>query len=137
VKAIYFADTFFWVALNYPSDNWHAHVIAWATAHTAAQLVTTEEVLAEFLTWFSASGGTGRSSAAATVRDILSDPLVRVLPQTSTGFRAALTLYESRNDKSYSLCDCRSMLAMKELRISDVLTNDRHFAQEGSTIIFP
>ena len=62
---------------------------------------------------------------------------MQVLPQTSAGFAAALTLYEARPDKGYSLTDCRSMLAMKSLGLSDVLTHDHHFTQEGFTILFP
>ena len=31
----------------------------------------------------------------------------------------------------------RSMVAMRLLGVSDVLTNDHHFAQEGFTILFP
>jgi len=45
-------------------------------------------------------------------------------------------MYESRLDKGYSLTDCRSMLAMKSLGVSDVLSNDRHFAQEGFNVLF-
>jgi predicted nucleic acid-binding protein len=71
------------------------------------------------------------------VRHILSDPATQVLPQTSADFLAALALYEARPDKNCSLTDCRSMLAMRALGISEVLTNDHHFTQEGFTILFP
>lgn len=37
----------------------------------------------------------------------------------------------------YSLTDCRSMLAMRTLAISEVLSNDHHFTQEGFTVLFP
>src|SRR5438105_965772 len=49
---------------------------------------------------------------------------------------AALALYEARPDKSYSLTDCRSMLAMRALGLTEALTNDHHFTQEGFTILF-
>ena len=75
--------------------------------------------------------------AAATVRDILSNPSIQVLPQTTTDFHAALALYEARPDKGYSLTDCRSMVALRHLGIQEVLTNDHHFTQEGFTILFP
>jgi predicted nucleic acid-binding protein len=71
------------------------------------------------------------------VRGILGDPSTQVLPQTSAGFAAALALYESRPDKAYSLTDCRSMLALRTLAATEVLTNDHHFTQEGFTIVFP
>jgi predicted nucleic acid-binding protein len=49
----------------------------------------------------------------------------------------ALTLYESRPDKEYSLTDCISMQTMRRARLTEVLTNDHHFTQEGFTILFP
>jgi predicted nucleic acid-binding protein len=137
VASVYFADTFYWIALTYPKDYWHRRVTAWAQAHRSARIITTEEVLSEVLTWFAASGAAGRSAAAAGVRKILARPLVRVLPQTSAGFKDALTFYESRLDKDYSLVDCRSMVAMRSGGISEVLSNDHHFSQEGFSILFP
>jgi uncharacterized protein len=44
---------------------------------------------------------------------------------------AGLTLYDSRLDKEYSLTDCVSMEVMRSRGIREVLTHDRHFAQEG------
>jgi predicted nucleic acid-binding protein len=47
------------------------------------------------------------------------------------------SLYEARPDKGYSLSDCRSMLALSAHGVTEVLTNDHHFTQEGFTILFP
>jgi predicted nucleic acid-binding protein len=60
-----------------------------------------------------------------------------VLPHTRADFDAALALFEARPDKGYSLTDCRSMLAMRGLGLTEVLTEDHHFHQEGFTILFP
>jgi hypothetical protein len=46
-----------------------------------------------------------------------------------------LTLYKARPDKGYSLTDCISMHAMRERGISDILTHDDHFRQEGFTVL--
>jgi predicted nucleic acid-binding protein len=137
MAAVYFADTFWWIAVANPKDTWHARVLAWATGHPNIRLVTTEEILSELLTWFAGTGPGGRAHVSAMVRSILSDPTVQVLPQTSADFAAALALYEARPDKGCSLTDCRSMLALHALGIADVLRNDRHFTQEGFTILFP
>ena len=59
-----------------------------------------------------------------------SDPEVDVLPTSPADFGAALALYESRPDKGYSLTDCRSMNAMRDLGMTEVLSNDHHFTQE-------
>src|SRR4051812_28039469 len=102
---IYFADTFWWIAISNPKDAWHTQVLAWQIANPNARFVTTEEILSELLTWFAGTGPAGRDHVSTTVRGILGDPSVIVLPQTSTDFIAALTLYEARPDKGYSLTD--------------------------------
>jgi hypothetical protein len=40
-------------------------------------------------------------------------------------------LYAARSDKSYSLTDCVSMQTMRRQGLTDILTNYRHFEQEG------
>ena len=136
MAGVYFADTFFWIAMAHPKDAWHSRVVAWENAHPGAQFVTTEEVLAEVLNWFAATGQAGRAVAANLVRSVLADSSVEVLPQTTGDFAAALVLYAARPDKEHSLTDCRSMVALQELGKSEVLTNDHHFTQEGFMILF-
>ncbi|MFL5245171.1 MAG: type II toxin-antitoxin system VapC family toxin [Gemmataceae bacterium] len=132
-----FADTFYWLAMARPRDPWHAAVSLWTGMQPSITIVTTDEVLTEFLNAFAGAGPTGRAYAAITVHDVRSDARVTVLPQGRADFDAALALYEARPDKGYSLTDCRSMGALRALAISEVLTHDHHFAQEGFTILFP
>lgn len=40
------------------------------------------------------------------------------------------------SDKGYSLTDCISMQTMRREGLNDVLTNDRHFEQEGFHALF-
>jgi predicted nucleic acid-binding protein len=40
---------------------------------------------------------------------------------------------EARPDKGYSLTDCVSMLVMRQEGITEILTHDIHFTQEGFT----
>ena len=134
---ILFADTFYWVALLNMRDPSHARVASFSRALGATRLVSTDEVVAELLNWFSRSGAIWRGKAATLIRNLRSNPNVEVLPQTRADFDAALALYEARPDKGYSLTDCRSMVALRALGISEVLTNDHHFTQEGFTILFP
>ena len=122
----YFADTFYWIALAEPKDAWHSPVLAWQATRPSARFVTTEEVLAEFLNWFAGSGPIGRNHAATVVRMIVIDPSTRVLVQTTADFTAALALYEARPDKGDSLIDCRSMLSLRDLGVTEVLTHDLH-----------
>jgi len=60
---------------------------------------------------------------------------IEVLPQTRQSLLQGLELYKARSDKSYSLTDCVSMVTMRERNIADVLTHDRHFAQEGFRLL--
>jgi len=75
--------------------------------------------------------------AAVKTRQILDDPSVDVLSPSHALFLDGLALYESRPDKGYSLTDCISMHVMRRDGLTDVLTNDRHFTQEGFHILFP
>ncbi len=43
----------------------------------------------------------------------------------------AVELLKERYDKSYSLCDAVSFVLMRERSITEALTTDRHFEQEG------
>jgi predicted nucleic acid-binding protein len=110
--------------------------MAWGRSLGTIRLITTDEVLTELLNWFSRAGPYWRAKAASFVHNLRNDPDVDVLPQTRADFDAALALYEVRPDKEYSLTDCRSMLAMRSLGLTEALTNDHHFSQEGFTILF-
>ena len=76
-----------------------------------------------------------RLQAAQFVRNILWHPKIEVIPQSRDSFLKGLALYEARPDKSYSLTDCISMEVMRAQSITEALTNDRHFSQEGFTIL--
>jgi hypothetical protein len=77
-----------------------------------------------------------RREATIAVRGILAAESVRVIPQNREGFLDGLALYEARPDKGYSLADCISMWTMRREGLTDVLTNDRHFEQEGFRTLF-
>jgi predicted nucleic acid-binding protein len=131
-----FADTFFWIAFTNAQDQAHETAKAF-TRSTAPGTIffITEEVLTEYLNYF-AGWGLLRQKAALNVQDILVSPTVRVVAQTSDSFRAGLELYGTRPDKGYSLTDCISMETMRREGITDALTNDVHFEQEGFRAIF-
>ena len=126
-----FADTFYWVALINPKDSSRHRALRLSGSLQKSVIVTTEEILTEVLAYFSGRGRQLRDQAARDVRDILSDPAIRVMPQSHESFLAGLDLYEERLDKGYSLTDCISMNTMSAEGITDILTNDVHFTQEG------
>lgn len=70
------------------------------------------------------------------VERLLGSSAVRVIPQSRESFLAGLRLYRARPDKGYSLTDCISMETMRKEELTEVLTNDRHFEQEGFRALF-
>ena len=132
-----FADTFYWIALLYRRDPWHARVSAWSTTLRDEDIVfTTDAVFTEFLAAMSATGPYVRQEAVGLVEGLLDDAHVRVVEGTRARFLEGLALYRARPDKAYSLTDCLSMQVMRREGLTDVLTNDRHFTQEGFHILF-
>lgn len=130
-----FADTFYWIAVTNPKDSEHQRVMDFDRALGTRTIVTTDEVLTEFLA-FCASDSQLRVAAAHVVQDILASEDVRTLPQTHRSFLGSLELYRTRLDKAYSLTDCISMQTMRREGLTEVLTNDRHFEQEGFRALF-
>ena len=131
-----FADTFYWVALADFADGAYERALSITAERAASRIVTTDEVLTEYLTFFSTAPESLRREAAESVAGILANPVIRVIPQTRESFLAGLQLYRARPDKRYSLVDCISMQAMRKEGLTDVLTNDRHFEQEGFRPLF-
>lgn len=131
-----FADTFFWIALLNPADKWHQEAQSFSQTNPAISIITSDAVLIETLNYFAEAGERMRRAAAELCDQALVHPHTIVLPQTRQTFGSGLDFYKARSDKGYSLTDCISMIEMGEHKISDVLTPDRHFVQEGFVILF-
>jgi len=130
-----FTDTVYWLATVVPSDQWRESARKARDELGPVRLVTTDEVLTEFLAALSAGGEHIRRQAARFVTAILDNPNVKVVPQSRDSFLQGLQLYEQRPDKGYSLTDCISMNIMRTEGLTEVLTNDHHFTQEGFTVL--
>jgi predicted nucleic acid-binding protein len=130
-----FADTLYWGAVLHPLDQYRRQVIRVRESLGDIALVTTDEVLTELLDGLAQRGSHLRDAASRAARTILDDRRATVHPQSRESFLAGLGLYEQRRDKGYSLVDCISMTTMRRQRILEVLTNDRHFVQEGFQIL--
>ncbi len=131
-----FADTFYWIALADRADSAHQRAVAVTAEWASEQIVTTDEVLAEFLNFFSSAPEKIRWAVAASVKDMLANPVIRVIPQSRGSFLTGLELYMARLEKDYSLTDCISMATMRREGLTEVLTNDHHFEQEGFRALF-
>ena len=133
MKEVY-ADTLLWVALANTQDPWHSRAFEAFKKIGGTPLVTTQEVLAEFLT--ALSGNRHRRELALQIyHQIIRDPRTTVVIQSGASFTMGLDLYGKRLDKQYSLTDCISMETMRSRRMKKVLTNDHHFEQEGFEVL--
>ena len=128
-----FVDTSYHVALIDTRDQLHTVSVERGESLRSAgtAFVTTESVFIEFLTYLSGGGSRIRGAAVEYIADLRQSSDFTVLSHTSELFDAGLELYRSRPDKSYSMTDCISMVVCRERGISDVLTYDRDFEQEG------
>lgn len=133
---VFFADTFYWAALTNPRDRYHARAVEFSSSLRPDKLFTTDEVLSEYLAFFSGTRESVRIKAGNYVARLLSDRRVVVFPQSRNSFLAGLDLYRARADKGYSLTDCVSMPTMRREGVTDILTNDHHFEQEGFRALF-
>jgi predicted nucleic acid-binding protein len=126
-----FADTVYWIALTNSFDQYHAKAVEVSSALGNCRLFTTEAVLTEFLNALADKGPLIRAAAVEMVEAMMSNSQVTVILQSRRTFNRSLAFYKARPDKGYSLTDCGSMLLMCERRLSEALTTDRHFEQEG------
>lgn len=51
--------------------------------------------------------------------------------------KEAMQLLVDREDKTYSLCDAVSFVLMRQRSLTNALTTDRHFEQEGFVRLLP
>lgn len=130
-----FVDTHYWVASVNSLDQWHEKALEVEDNLIGANLVTTEEVLIEVLNYFSSFGPQVRLKMVRIIHRLFERSDIEVIPQTEESFLAGMAFYEERLDKGYSLTDCISMNVMRERGITDVLTSDHHFSQEGFRLL--
>jgi len=130
-----FADTNYWIAITNRQDNLHLAAMTARKNIGQSIIITTDEVMVEYLNFFSKHGSMIRTTTLTLIQKIRKDPNTRVLPQTRDSFDSGMELFEARKDKQYSLTDCISMQLMWRDKIEDILTDDHHFAQEGFKLL--
>ena len=130
-----FADTSHFVAIFHPGDQLHEKAVAVEKSLIATRLITTDFVLVEVLNYFSEFREYFKARIARAVKTILSESEVQIIECSRIELLKGFEFYNSRLDKGYSLTDCVSMNVMRERNISEILTNDDHFEQEGFRIL--
>ena len=128
----------FYIALLHTRDRFHQlalELYGELAAERPVVFVTSEAVLVETLTRLSKYGPFLRKAAAEFVAGLPEEPRVVVEDQTRTLFFAGLDLHRRRLDKNYSMTDCMSMVICRERGVTDVLTADHDFEQEGFAVL--
>jgi uncharacterized protein len=106
------------------------HDLACSIYDAATVRLTHSYVLAEFVA-LAHVRGVPRRDALAFCAGLVDAPKNEVVWVDEILHREALVLLFARLDKSYSLCDAVSFVLMRRRGLTDALTNDRHFEQEG------
>lgn len=109
-------------------DALHAEAVRLFEA--ARRRVTHSYVLAELVALTNARK-LNRAASLSFVAELTDNPHVEVQWVDAARHRSALALLEAQLDKTYSLCDAVSFLAMREYGLTDAFTTDRHFEQAG------
>jgi predicted nucleic acid-binding protein len=65
------------------------------------------------------------------INDLLENPDIETIWVDETLHREAMTLLLARQDKTYSLCDAVSFVLMRRRSMTEGLTTDHPFEQEG------
>lgn len=130
-----FVDTAGWMACADGSDPAHdACRTARDKALQAGQLlVTTDFVVDESLTLIRLRLGV--SAAETWWQQLDGSQRVRWERIDHDRFDRALELFFRHRDKGYSFTDCTSFAVMKELKLTGVLTTDKHFKQMGFEVV--
>jgi predicted nucleic acid-binding protein len=123
-----FADSFYYIALLNPSDQYHAAARE-ATRTLKEPLVTTAWVMVEVADALSVPGL--RRQVHRLLGRVANDPNTRLIEAVTDWYERGVALYGARVDKSWSLTDCISFEVMRELGLTDALTGDHHFEQAG------
>ena len=96
---------------------------------TKARL-TTSYVLAEYVA-LALIRGLSRKDVLTFSEEVLSDETIEIIWVDEVLHRKAVALLQKREDKTYSLCDAVSFVVMRERALTEALTTDKHFEQEG------
>lgn len=130
-----FIDTAYFIAILDLTDQLHPRALEAAESLEQASFFTSDAVLIEVLNYFSKSRRQLRIPAAQRVKAVLSNSAIDTVYHGRAFLARGLEFYQSRQDKDYSLTDCISMLIMRDRGILEILTDDKHFRQEGFTTL--
>lgn len=127
-----FADTYFFLALLFQSDEAHQHAND-MVRDLSGRIYTTAFVLTEVADAMAIPGR--RQQFVPFLSFLRSNPMITILPPEQEIFDRGISLYDQGPDKSWSLTDCISFIVMQNHGLGDALTADHHFEQAGFNIL--
>jgi predicted nucleic acid-binding protein len=128
VRIKIFVDTLFIVALINKRDQYHQIALNLAEQYENCPLITTDAIFLESGNKLSANY---RNEVVELIEQFLASDEIDVIRLTPELFDESLRLYKKHQDKSWGLVDCFSFVVMKQHKVSQALTFDRHFIQAG------
>jgi uncharacterized protein len=133
VKAL-FVDTAGWVACSDEADPAHHKAVAARDAWLEAGgvFVTTDYVADETLTFVRMR--LGLDAAEVWWRQVDGSQRLRWEFVSLARADKARGLFFRYRDKDFSFTDCTSFVVMRELKLREALTTDRHFVQAGFAV---
>jgi predicted nucleic acid-binding protein len=134
VKAL-FVDTGGWMACADAADPVHgpSRAARDAALEGGHILVTTDYVVDETLTLVRMR--LGLAAAEAWWAQVEGSSRVRHEPIDALRAEKARSVFFRHRDKDYSFTDCTSFVVMRELKLKEALTTDRHFRQMGFRVL--
>jgi predicted nucleic acid-binding protein len=129
-----FADTSFWVALQFQRDAHHGDaVLLWRDQSQA--IATTNHVLGE--TWTFLNRRVGHAQAWTFADAAFRSPRLAI-HQVDDGLeREAWNWLHRHNERVYSFVDATSFAVMRRLRLAEALAFDGDFAAAGFVELRP
>lgn len=130
-----FVDTWGWLALRDKGDRQHKRAVAAFDLALAGEghMLTTDYVLDETFTLLFRRLAVHKAKESMDfLMAAIEDGSLLLAPVTEARFREAVKLRTRYKDKpEISFTDFTSMVAMQELGVRRILTEDRHFTQVG------
>jgi hypothetical protein len=123
-----FANTSYYLALVNRSDPRHERAVDLAE-NLLGRVFVTQYILIELGS--ALSHRPDRLVFLDLLEDLHRDDSITIMPASEALFQQGVALFESRPDKDWSLVDCISFVVMKQRRLQEALTTDRHFVQAG------
>jgi predicted nucleic acid-binding protein len=130
-----FLDTSYLLAVEISNDQYHRQAQAhWAGVRLVRprSLVTTTFVLNEVITYLNSR--TLHAKAVGVGSYLMQSAAIELLPVDGPLWDAGWSYFQKHSDKTYSLTDCISFVAMEQRAIRTAFTFDHHFRQAGFNV---